>query len=188
MDSTQKKNRNTLRELGQRAPGVLWRRALPYLALFVVVLGGVWLVYHNAASDSSAKSSGDKLTAVTSAVGQAEDREEHPIQWLENYDEAISQAKKRDLPVFIDFAASWCTPCVMMDKHVWPKAAVRQALDSQVIPMRVDLDAKSTAPLVEKYNIEFVPTILLIDAQGQELKREGFVDDEQLLEMIKSTR
>lgn len=164
-----------------------WRRAFKYLALSAVVaIGGTLLGCNADLSSTTARSSGDSEPAVatkgTSAVGRGEGQ----VEWLKDYDKAIAQAKELGRPVLIDFAASWCAPCVMMDKHVWPKPTVLEALDSKVVPLRVDVDAKATLPLVEKYKIEFLPTVLLIDAEGHELKREGFVDAEQVIEMIKS--
>ncbi|WP_372725735.1 thioredoxin family protein [Novipirellula sp.] len=35
-----------------------------------------------------------------------------------------------------------------------------------------------------KFGVEFVPTILLVDTDGNELQRSGFVDAEQLLKVL----
>lgn len=189
MDSAEHKTSelDRLRGLNQQEQTVPGRRGPPHWAWLVLVMGGglAWLLYGGGASDQPANSTSARHPAVGSSPAQLESEERTQVHWLEDYDEALARAKQLDRPVLIDFATTWCAPCVMMDKHVWPKPAVQEALDSKVVPLRIDLDAKSAPPLVEKYSIEYVPTILLIDAQGQELKREGFVDDEQLIEMIK---
>lgn len=151
-----------------------------------MAIGGTVLGCSADSSSPSAKTAGDRESAAANQATSVTDSAEPSVQWLTDYDKATAQAKELGRPVLIDFAASWCAPCVMMDKHVWPKPTVLEALDSKVVPLRVDVDAKATLPLVEKYKIEFLPTVLLIDAEGQELKREGFVDAEQVIEMIKS--
>lgn len=187
MDSEMKLTYESLKPPRLQQHRFKWSRAFQYLALSaVVVIGGAVLGCNADTSRSAAKSSGDTVPAVATNAKSAIDTSEGQVEWLTDYDKAIAQAKELGRPVLIDFAASWCAPCVMMDKHVWPKPTVLEALDSKVIPLRVDVDAKSTLPLVEKYKVEFLPTVLLIDAEGQELKREGFVDAEQVIEMIKS--
>lgn len=189
MDDEKNKNLNaeSFEESRPHGPHTHRNYAWPYLAMLFIVLGGAaWLVASRGSFDRLGKPSSDELADDSNASVQTEDHQAQQVAWLNDYDEAIAQAKKLDRPVLIDFATSWCAPCVMMDKHVWPKSAVQEALASKVVPLRIDLDVKSARPVIDKYNVEFVPTILLIDAQGKELKREGFVDDTQLVEMIKS--
>ncbi|WP_345688759.1 hypothetical protein [Novipirellula caenicola] len=53
-----------------------------------------------------------------------------------------------------------------------------------MVPLRADMDAANTHVLVEKFGVEFVPTLLLVDTDGTVLKRSGFVDAKGLLELL----
>lgn len=178
----------TLKWLHQQERRVNWSHGFQNLTLVaVMVLGGSWLLCGGGAPCWAENASGGNAASVENKAPTTNERNETQVKWLKDYDEALDRAKKLDQPVLIDFAASWCVPCVMMDKHVWPEDAVQEILASNVVPLRIDMDATSATRLVEKYKVEFVPTILLIDADGKELKREGFLDVEPLLEMIKTT-
>ena len=37
----------------------------------------------------------------------------------------------------------------------------------QVVPLKMDMDKKETAPIAEKYKIEATPTILFLDENGK---------------------
>ena len=63
------------------------------------------------------------------------------------------------------FSASWCGPC----------QAMRPSLDEldQERLVRYDIDVEADA--VEKYNIRAVPTLVLVDENGVEVKRASGV-------------
>ncbi len=157
------------------------------LCFFSIMLpGATCFVCEGGSSCLAADPIEEHAKISTADSGLAEDSDENLVKWLYNYDEAIARAKKLNRPVLIDFASSWCFPCVMMDKHVWPKIAVQEILANKVIPLRIDMDGKLSPPLIDKFKVEFVPTLLLIDSKGKELKREGYVNAKELTEMIKS--
>lgn len=108
--------------------------------------------------------------------------------WLIDLDRALATATKLNRPVLIDFAASWCAPCQMMEKHVWPKEKVREVLAEHVVPLKVDMDAAGARSLVQRYSIQFVPTVLLVDARGDELDRVGYVGADELVEFVNEVR
>ena len=163
------------------------------IMMFIVMVAAVWIHSSGAIPhvipDSMAtlaiespKPGGSQAMMPTTA--EADINAAADVAWLSDYDEAIAESRTLKRPVLIDFAASWCVPCRMMDKHVWPDSAVQQALQNDVVPLRLDMDAANTKALVKKFNVEFVPTILLVDADGKELQRSGFVDAEGLLDLL----
>ncbi|MBR6558777.1 MAG: thioredoxin [Clostridia bacterium] len=64
---------------------------------------------------------------------------------------------KSDIPVLIDFFATWCGPCMMIAPHLEELA---DEFDDRVKICKVDVD---TAPsLAEKFNVSVIPTLVFL--------------------------
>lgn len=92
-------------------------------------------------------------------------------------------------PAVIDFTADWCVPCLELDQRTFSNAEVQQALSQRAL-FKVDLTRGGTpddVALTRKYRILGVPTVIFIDANGQErtdLRLVGFEDAEKFLERL----
>lgn len=93
--------------------------------------------------------------------------------WITDLDEGIALAKKEGKPVLAEFTGSdWCPPCMMMQKKVFSKEEFVKGASEDYILVIVD-SPKSDKALREKndkyfkkYKIKGVPTVALIDAEG----------------------
>ncbi len=91
--------------------------------------------------------------------------------WLEqDLEGALSKAKAERKLVIVDIYAEWCAQCKELDEKTWPEAGVKQWLAQNAVSIRIDTDAKRP-DLAEKLQIRSYPTVLLLDADGKELKR-----------------
>ena len=72
---------------------------------------------------------------------------------------------RSDVPVLVDFWASWCGPCRMMAPE-FEKAA--GAMEPDVRLVKVDTEA--SPGLAARYNIRSIPTLILFKA-GREVSR-----------------
>lgn len=62
---------------------------------------------------------------------------------------------KSDIPVIVDFWASWCGPCKMTAPEL---SALAKELDGKVKVCKVNVDKEPE--LAAKYNVMSIPTIL----------------------------
>jgi thiol-disulfide isomerase/thioredoxin len=104
-------------------------------------------------------------------------------------DEAFAEAKKINKPVFVDVSASWCKPCRMMDRAVFPDDSVRQILQERYIPVRVDGDDTTSGKLIrDRYSVRAYPTFLILSPAGGMIRREtGFQARDEFLAWLKDS-
>lgn len=79
----------------------------------------------------------------------------------------------------IKFYAEWCQPCKTLTQ------VIKNAGDKITTPIiEMDIDAEMMTAI--GYNVRSVPTIVLIDDNEKEIKRQvGMMTEEQLLEFLK---
>lgn len=90
------------------------------------------------------------------------------MRWLEvPLDDALASA---ETPVVIKFDASWCSMCVDLDREVLKTQAVDEVFGGMT-GVRVDFDAPGARALVERYAILDLPTVVVVDPEGNERGR-----------------
>lgn len=101
-----------------------------------------------------------------------------PKGWETDVDAAIAIAKKEGKSVMLEFTGSdWCPPCIMMGKKVFSKEEFVTAASKDFVLVHLDFPKgdpelkKKNQPYADKYEIEGVPTVILLDKEGKEFTR-----------------
>lgn len=85
-----------------------------------------------------------------------------------------------DMPVLVDFYADWCGPCKMMAPNI---ARLAKAYEGKIKVGKINIDQNTSVAV--KYGIMSIPTVVLFK-NGEEVARHiGYVDFEQLEQMVK---
>lgn len=90
-----------------------------------------------------------------------------------------AMVERSELPVVIDFWASWCQPCKMM-APIFAEAA--RELEPRIRFTKLDTEAEPA--LAGRFNIRSIPT-LVVFRQGQEIARQpGLLQGPQLRQWL----
>ena len=85
---------------------------------------------------------------------------------------------KSDIPVLVDFWATWCGPCKMLSPIISELAA--QADGYKVVSVDVDEEQE----LAMAYNINSIPTLLVFKGGKIANRSVGFTQKNQILAML----
>lgn len=98
--------------------------------------------------------------------------------WMTSIDEAIAKAKTEKKQVMVEFTGSdWCPPCIQMHKAVFSKEEFVKQASEKFILVKIDIPrgdkelSKKNQPVLQKYKVQGVPTVVVLDKEGAELDR-----------------
>lgn len=96
--------------------------------------------------------------------------------WLTEYTDALRQAQERNMYLFVDVTAPYCSICSAIEKKLFTDTHVSQALQG-LVPVQIDSSETTNivhTNLLKKFNVFGVPTFLLIDPKTETVvKRWG---------------
>ena len=168
--------------------------------LIGIVLGVIHMVAERRKSPIAHLSKRMKLLSIVPAVvgcalfvswiPQAHDVDPNApeIAWVTSEEQGRAKAAAENKPVLIDFGASWCTACKELEHNTFPNPGVRTEAQ-RFIAIHVDAtddDAPDTKRLQAKYKVIGLPTVIMLDAAGNEVARfNEFVGPEKFIAAMK---
>lgn len=107
------------------------------------------------------------------------------VAWAGNFTLAQQRAADSGKPVILYFTGEWCVPCRIMKRQVWADEEVTALVNSQFIPVALNVDDPENAALMERYNIVGPPVIIVTDGEGNALRwRAGGMSKADFLELL----
>ena len=88
-----------------------------------------------------------------------------------DFEKAQLKAKTENKLLFLDFYASWCTPCKWMDETTFQDAEVLSILNQKFIAVKVNIDDFEGFELKSKFDIRYLPTMLIFNQNGVLIER-----------------
>jgi len=101
---------------------------------------------------------------------------------IHNYQASLNNNEK----MVIDFYADWCIPCKELDALTFSdKRIINQFENFTVYKVDMTKNNETNEQLRKKFNVVGMPTVLVIDSKGNELKRiTGFVNADEFLRYV----
>lgn len=82
------------------------------------------------------------------------------------YEKALAKAKTENKLVFVDCYTSWCGPCKMMAKAMFPKKEAGDFFNPRFVCVKYDMEKGEGIELAKKFNVKSFPTFLLVRPDG----------------------
>lgn len=107
------------------------------------------------------------------------------IKWEHTNNSPQNLANDAGKNTLLFFTGKWCSPCQIMKREVFADTEVMKIINSQVIPIQIDIDNPDTKAFVTHYKIEATPTTMVIDSKGKVLDvAVGKIEKKKFLKMI----
>ncbi|QOW11710.1 DUF255 domain-containing protein [Kaistella flava (ex Peng et al. 2021)] len=102
------------------------------------------------------------------------------------FKEVLAKAKREKKLIFMDAYASWCGPCKLMEKNVFPLAAVKEYYNANFINARFDMEIGEGREIAQKYQIRSYPSFLFLNGDGDVvMKNFGYMGGEDFIAIAK---
>lgn len=106
------------------------------------------------------------------------------FEWLTDFETAKKIATEQNLSILANFTGSdWCPWCIKLEQEVFSTPEFKEFAGKNLVLLLIDFPSKKKLPeeqatknrdLANKYRIEGLPTILLLDPQGNVIGRTGY--------------
>jgi thioredoxin-like negative regulator of GroEL len=77
--------------------------------------------------------------------------------------------QNQDVYAVLDFWAPWCAPCMQLSPHFYEMAT--NFAERPYVFSKVNVDDPEAEEFTSKFSVSSLPTILVVDAKGKEVKR-----------------
>jgi thiol:disulfide interchange protein len=101
----------------------------------------------------------------------------------QSYKQVLAKAKASHKQVFVDAYATWCSPCKELRKITFKDAKAAAYFNRHFINISVDVEKGDGVQLAKIWQVEGLPTLLIVDEKGKVLANHtGFVNGNGLMQ------
>lgn len=166
-----------------------WRFLSRYIALLLSIWAGILLLGSAAGSDDPLRPLANFSTPSSALSSTHSMLRFADMQQLQTQ---LTQAQQDGKWVLLDFYADWCVSCKVMEKTVFAKPEVQNALaDIRLLQADVTLNTAEQQQLMKDLQIMGPPTFLFINPQGLEQRTQritGEVSASEFLQHLNSAQ
>ncbi|MDH5391664.1 MAG: thioredoxin family protein [Gammaproteobacteria bacterium] len=94
--------------------------------------------------------------------------------------QALILAKQQNRFILADMSAIWCPTCRKLDKEIFSKEIVKQAIAEHYIFTRIEYETDEGKQFMKTYNLKGFPTLLILDKEANMLMRLPLTFDAEL--------
>lgn len=105
------------------------------------------------------------------------------IRWHTSINDAMDEAQQTNKPIFVDFYATWCPPCKMMERQTFPHPMVI-AESQKWVMLKIDVDVQTDVKA--HYRVSKYPTLMILRPDSRPITSvSGYIDPSQLIQMMR---
>ncbi|MEM7162643.1 MAG: thioredoxin fold domain-containing protein [Bacteroidota bacterium] len=107
------------------------------------------------------------------------------VVWADNRETAQKMALESGKNQMYFFTGDWCVPCRIMKREIFADQEAMKVINSQIVPLMIDVDDPNAKDLIQQYNIGATPITLFTNPHGEVLDYAvGKISKEEFLDMI----
>jgi len=88
-----------------------------------------------------------------------------------SWSDVLAKAKETGKPVFVDVFTTWCGPCKMMSKDIFPLEEVGTFYNENFVCYKLDAETDEGRTIAKQYQVKGYPTYLYVRADGSIIYR-----------------
>lgn len=98
-----------------------------------------------------------------------------------NFDKDKTFKRVGNLPIILDFHATWCRPCKMLAPHL---QAIQNKYNGKLVVYKIDVDQEPE--LAKRFKVQAMPTIVFVNSKTEYKSELGYRDYDEFEKLVKS--
>ncbi|HET7733954.1 MAG TPA: thioredoxin family protein [Paludibacter sp.] len=98
-----------------------------------------------------------------------------------NFDKDKTFKRVGELPIILDFHATWCRPCKMLAPHL---QAIQNKYKGKLVIYRIDVDQEPE--LAQRFKVQAMPTVVFIGSKTKFNSELGYREYDEVEKLVKT--